>query len=197
MRRVLGYHLWHADWWEERAFARTDLSPAEAEGAAAYAFRQSSIRIAIHNHCQSSWADVARYVGLGEGIERSGLLGFEQVTPEIDGHENGSSSPSPTRGPCAQEPLFTPTLAEIAIPTLSATRVLAQHPLLTPTRSGPVNTSDPASPTPVLAEHPLASAARAAPIAASNNGPIVNAWDGCGADDTGLDNSTENVMDID
>lgn len=129
MRRVLGYHLWHADWWEERAYTRKDLSPEEAEGAAAYAFRQSRIRIAIHHHCQSSWNDVERYIGLGEGIERSGLLGFARA-------ETAIPTPSPTRI-LTQRPLSTSTRSgpEDTANTSSPTRVLAQLPPCTPTRS--------------------------------------------------------------
>lgn len=173
MRRVLGYHLWHADWWEKRAFARTDLSPEETEGAAAYAFRQSRIRIAIHDHCQSSWADVARYVALSEGIERSGLLGFGQVTPDL----NDSPSPSPTRAPHAQAPFFTPTRAETAIPTPSPAAILTQRPLSTPARSGPEDTADSSFPTRILAQLPLLTPTRSGGESVARDTSIDNAMD--------------------
>lgn len=196
MRRVLGYHLWHANWWEEQAFARTDLSPEEAEEAAAYAFRQSCIRIAIHDHCQSSWADVARYVAQGEGIERSGLLGFGPATRESNNqHENGSASPSPARDdPRVQQPL-TPTRAEThtetAIPTPSPTRI--QHPFSTPASSRPgdaTNTTSLFTPTRSGSE----SAARAAPTVDTDPRTIT---ENCGADKSRGDINSENVMDLD
>lgn len=65
MRRIIAYHTWHADWWEQQAVACTDLSPEEAEGAIAYAFRQSHIRLAIRDYCLKSWANVEEYVALG------------------------------------------------------------------------------------------------------------------------------------
>lgn len=65
MRRVIEYHEWHAAWWSQQAVARTDLSPEEAEGAVAYAFRQSHIRLAIRDFCLTSWASVDEYIGLG------------------------------------------------------------------------------------------------------------------------------------
>lgn len=61
MRRVIAYHEWHADWWEELAFTRLDLSPANEEGLAAYTFRQAAIRRTIHNDCQHFWRNVVAY----------------------------------------------------------------------------------------------------------------------------------------
>lgn len=72
MRRVVEYHTWHADWWEDQAVNHTDLSPEEAEGATAYAFRQSHIRRTIRDHCLNTWADVERYIMLGD-VEAAGF----------------------------------------------------------------------------------------------------------------------------
>lgn len=62
MRRVLAYHAWHANWWEELAFARLDLTSICEEGYAGYAYRQASIRRSMRDDCQLLWRNVAAFV---------------------------------------------------------------------------------------------------------------------------------------
>lgn len=114
MRRVVAYHTWHAEWWEQQSVGRQDLTPTEAEGAVAYAFRQAHIRVAIRDHCLKVWDSVERYVSLGEGVERSGLLGFEDVDADLgdeDDEDGGrpldDHDPSHTPGARIPPPLFT------------------------------------------------------------------------------------------
>ncbi|KAF7964571.1 hypothetical protein HWV62_5596, partial [Athelia sp. TMB] len=65
MTCVRSYHTWHAGWWEEQSVSREGLTAEENEGFAAYAFRQSSVRLAMRDTCAAAWQDVERYVLLG------------------------------------------------------------------------------------------------------------------------------------
>lgn len=62
MRRVMAYHAWHANWWEDLAFEKSDLSPPSEEGHAAYAFRQAGVRLAMRSECEHLWRNVIPYV---------------------------------------------------------------------------------------------------------------------------------------
>lgn len=62
MRRVMAYHAWHANWWEDLAFAKSDLSPPNEEGHTAYAFRQAGIHLAMHSNCEHLWRNMIPYV---------------------------------------------------------------------------------------------------------------------------------------
>ncbi|KAF7980678.1 hypothetical protein HWV62_37111 [Athelia sp. TMB] len=73
MTRVKKYHTWHADWWEQQSVARDGLTPAESEGFAAYAFRQSHIRIAMREACELAWQDVEKYVQLGGQLDEGAV----------------------------------------------------------------------------------------------------------------------------
>ncbi len=65
MRRVLQYFTWHAAWWDSQATQRKGVTPELAEGLAAYAERQASIRRQMLERCQTAWHDVESFVALG------------------------------------------------------------------------------------------------------------------------------------
>lgn len=69
--------------WRQLAVGCKDLTPPEAEGAVACAFRQANICIAICDNCIKMWQSVEQYVSLGQG-------------PDEDGDENDGDSDSKT-----------------------------------------------------------------------------------------------------
>ncbi|KAF7967195.1 hypothetical protein HWV62_35598 [Athelia sp. TMB] len=62
MRRVIAYHAWHTNWWNDLAYAKLDLSAPCEEGYAAYAYRQASIRRALGGDCNLLWRNVSAFV---------------------------------------------------------------------------------------------------------------------------------------
>jgi hypothetical protein len=55
MRRYDAFMTWHANWWRERAAIRSQVDGALAEGLAAYAFRQASLREALRDRANYLW----------------------------------------------------------------------------------------------------------------------------------------------
>ncbi|KAG1746445.1 hypothetical protein EDB19DRAFT_1894208 [Suillus lakei] len=55
MRRVLAFLQWQAVWWDAQSSWRTFGSPEAAEGGAAYACRQASLRRSMASHFKSIW----------------------------------------------------------------------------------------------------------------------------------------------
>lgn len=72
MVRVLVFLTWHALWWERQALRRTGLSPEAAEGVAAYAYKQASIRRKIWTSFdtlwRTSWATIEQGVGANNAV---------------------------------------------------------------------------------------------------------------------------------
>lgn len=72
MRRVLAFLTWHAVWWDQQVQRRTGLSLEAAEGVAAYAYKQASIRRKIRSSFdtlwRSSWASLDQGVGADNAI---------------------------------------------------------------------------------------------------------------------------------
>ncbi|KAF7964434.1 hypothetical protein HWV62_7984, partial [Athelia sp. TMB] len=67
MRRIQTFFLWHARWWDEQGHRNPDLSVEDAEGIAAYAARQSSIRMAMAHSFDILWREGWPSIG-GKGI---------------------------------------------------------------------------------------------------------------------------------
>lgn len=85
MTRIQKYHSWHADWWERQSVTREGLSAEEAEGFAAYAFRQADIRTAMGAVCTAAWQDVEKYVSLG-----AQLIDEAEVDDDDETHERAA-----------------------------------------------------------------------------------------------------------
>ncbi|KAF7968772.1 hypothetical protein HWV62_29344 [Athelia sp. TMB] len=73
MTRVELYHTWHGNWWEEQSVRREGLTAEEAEGFAAYAFRQAQIRFAMRDVCLAAWDGVTEYVELGARLDEEDI----------------------------------------------------------------------------------------------------------------------------
>lgn len=66
MRRVIQFHTWQAGVWEARA------KTAETNGGRAYAWRQSRTREQLASTCETSWASLDGYLGMGRGAVAAG-----------------------------------------------------------------------------------------------------------------------------
>lgn len=55
IRRTIAYHQWKAEWWEQRAFLRTDIDSVLAEGLRSYSARQTTIRRELAGQAHSLW----------------------------------------------------------------------------------------------------------------------------------------------
>ncbi|KAI1796696.1 hypothetical protein LXA43DRAFT_1057566 [Ganoderma leucocontextum] len=55
MRRVIAFHGWKAEWWEDYVGRNYQEQPEYLEGANAYAYRQAAIRKAMRDHCRHVW----------------------------------------------------------------------------------------------------------------------------------------------
>lgn len=75
MQRVLIFLEWQAVWWEDRATLHTNLSPEDAEGVAAYAAKQASIRQSLRSRFDTLWRSGWKliYDGIGADNEISEL----------------------------------------------------------------------------------------------------------------------------
>ncbi|KAI0695073.1 hypothetical protein C8T65DRAFT_744181 [Cerioporus squamosus] len=74
MRRTLAYHKWAAGRWSDLVDAKYADRPDYQEGANAYARRQAAIRTDMHDYCQKSWKDVARWASLGIADNRGSFM---------------------------------------------------------------------------------------------------------------------------
>lgn len=66
MRRVIAYHGWASQQWQDRVSESATHSPDYREGANAYAHRQSAIRASMREFCERSWFFVPDWVNLGD-----------------------------------------------------------------------------------------------------------------------------------
>lgn len=73
MARVLQYFTWRAGWWKDIAnrmisgsFGNSGDSMT-AEGRCAYALRQSSLQVALKEHCKEAWDGLDAKLKKGEG----------------------------------------------------------------------------------------------------------------------------------
>lgn len=71
MRRVLLFLTWHALWWEKQARRRSNLSSEAAEGVAAYAFKQASIRRKMCSSFEHLWRTSWQSISHGAGADNS------------------------------------------------------------------------------------------------------------------------------
>lgn len=76
MRRVQVYSHWQADWWISQTRRLADLSPEHAEGIAAYAAKQASIRLRMASNFDHLWRTEWLSIPHGAGAD-NGLLELE------------------------------------------------------------------------------------------------------------------------
>lgn len=76
MARVLRYFTWRAGWWKDignrmlsGSFGNSGDS-ATAEGRRAYALRQSSLQVALKEHCKKAWHSIDEKLKKGEGAAK-------------------------------------------------------------------------------------------------------------------------------
>ena len=63
MRRVLEYMSWFANWWTSHAAVPSVAhDPYLTEGLTAYAAKQGDLRLALWNHFEMLWKDVASWL---------------------------------------------------------------------------------------------------------------------------------------
>jgi hypothetical protein len=65
MRRVLEFFAWYANWWKSKAQGWSESTEQMREGLIAYAERQASIRLSMHDHFERLWRFVPQYISLG------------------------------------------------------------------------------------------------------------------------------------
>ncbi|KAJ8522798.1 hypothetical protein ONZ45_g627 [Pleurotus djamor] len=73
MCRVVAFHTWQAGVWNRRAHQE-----AQSPGAAAYAWRQESVRLILAQRCKKVWILVEAWVSMGEGAILVGERFVEQ-----------------------------------------------------------------------------------------------------------------------
>lgn len=88
MCRVLRFLTWHALWWERQARRRTNLLPEAAEGVAAYAFKQASIRHRMRTSFdqlwRTTWASITHGAGASNDVLELPSSHFLPLYPEAD-----------------------------------------------------------------------------------------------------------------
>lgn len=86
MHRVLAFFAWHAEWWDNQAHRRTNLSPEAAEGFAAYAFKQAYIRRSMRSSFdhlwRTSWQSIEHGIGANNEILNIPTSQFITLYPE-------------------------------------------------------------------------------------------------------------------
>ncbi|KAF8333824.1 hypothetical protein F5887DRAFT_1079836 [Amanita rubescens] len=78
MARVLRYFAWQAGWWKDianrmvsaRGSFGNSSDSATAEGRRAYALRQSSLQVALKEHCKQAWDGLDEKLKKGEGAAK-------------------------------------------------------------------------------------------------------------------------------
>ena len=62
MRRVCQFLQWQESWWLAKAEQKVAESTIQDEGLWAYALRQATLRVALHNHFSYMWLYVPAYI---------------------------------------------------------------------------------------------------------------------------------------
>jgi hypothetical protein len=79
MRRVLEYMSWFSNWWTSHTAVPSIVhDPYLSEGLAAYAAKQSDLRLSLRDHFQTLWKDVQSWLGTNE------VPGMESMSDDDD-----------------------------------------------------------------------------------------------------------------